>query len=69
MKGRNIAQNVYTMTNITDHCKKNKIPAVIMSIDFQKAFETIEWTAIEKVLKCLNFGNYFISAVMTLYNE
>ena len=69
MKGRNIAQNIHTLTSIIDYCNKAKTPAVIMSIDFEKAFDTIEWDAIKKILKRLNFGKYFVSAIMTLYND
>ena len=69
MKGRNIVQNIYSLNNIIDHCRGHKIPAVIISIDFEKAFDTIEWSGLQKILRRLNFRQFFINAVMALYND
>ena len=68
MKGKNIVKSIHTLTSIIDYCNKTKTPAVIMSIDFVKVFDTIEWDAIKKILKRLNL-EYFVSAIMTLYND
>ena len=69
MKNRSIAENRVQLTNIIYHCKSKKIASIIMSFDFEKAFDTIEWSAMEQLLNHLNFGPYFISAVKTLYTD
>ena len=56
IKNRNIADNILSLVNLLEHTKANNIPAIILSIDFEKAFDTIEWSAIEKTLRHLNFG-------------
>ena len=68
IKNRNMA-DVLSLVNAMDHCNKNKISAVILSFDFEKAFNTVEWPAITKILKRLNFGNFFVNAINTLYNN
>ena len=69
IKGRNISENILTLTNVIDYCNENNISAVLLSIDFHKAFESLEWDSIKMVLKHLNFGNWFIDAISTLYND
>ena len=62
MKNRNISENILSLLNVIDRCEKQKIEAVILSVDFHKAFDTIEWDAIYKVMEFLNFGPFFIEA-------
>ena len=38
-------------------------------IDFQKAFDTIEWCYLQCCLESFNFGPEFIRWVMTFYNN
>ena len=48
MKGRNIADNILQLTNILQECCDKEIEAVLISVDFKKAFDTMEWSAIKK---------------------
>ena len=47
----------------------NKIPGLLMLIDFEKAFDSISWSFIYKVLKFFGFGNYIIDWVKILNNN
>ena len=42
---------------------------MILSVDFEKAFDTVSWIAMIKVLKAFNFGNQFIDYVMLCYRN
>ena len=42
MKGRSIGENMIKLTNLIDHCNKNKIGAILITIDFEKAFDRVE---------------------------
>ena len=46
-----------------------KIPGIILTIDFEKAFDSIRWDFLYKCLKLYNFGTNFIYFTKTLYNE
>ena len=54
--GRFIAENVRTIYDILFETKNEELPALILSINFEKAFDTVSWNFIMKVLKYLNFG-------------
>ena len=52
-----------------DYCKKNNIASVLLSIDFEKAFDSTEWPAIRRALEKYGFGQFYIDAVFTLYTN
>ena len=49
------------------YCDINKIEAYIAQIDFEKAFDSIEWAFLFKTLDAFNFGKYFIKWIQILY--
>ena len=69
MKDRRICDNIIKLTNLMDYCKRRKIRALLISFDFQKAFDTVEWDAIDQTLDFCNFGPVFRAAVRTLYQN
>ncbi len=52
-----------------DHVEEEDTAALIMSIDFQKAFDCLEWDFIERTLTFLNFGEVFKRWIKTLYTD
>ena len=47
--------------------EQNEIPALLISIDFEKCFDTIEFTALKGAMQFFNFGEEFIKMVFLLY--
>ena len=43
--------------------------AYITQIDFEKAFDSVEWEFLFEALKILNFGENFIAWIKTLYTN
>ena len=39
-----------------EQTRKNNIPGIFASLDFSKAFDTLEWPCIQHALKLFNFG-------------
>ena len=64
-----IGDNVRTIEDIIAYSEKYNNDGVILSLDFQKAFDTIEWNFMHKVLEKLNFGNDLISWIEILYQN
>ena len=69
INGRFIGENIVRIFDIMDHVEEQKIPAVIMSIDYEKAFDCIEWKYIDKVLDFFGFGHEFRKWVTILYTD
>lgn len=69
IKKRFIGDNVRTIDDIIAYSEKYDYAGVILSLDFQKAFDTIEWNFMYKVLKKFNFGNDLISWIEILYQN
>ena len=50
-------------------CQKNGKNALLISFDFRKAFDTVEWEAIYLALKKFGFGDYYINLVRIIYTN
>ena len=66
--GRYIGENVRLIYDVLFETKKQNIPGIILSVDFEKAFDTVSWKFIEKVLKYFNFGPSIISWIKLFQN-
>ena len=56
MKGRSIAENILLIDGIISFAAENTKPGLLLLIDFEKAFDTLEWNLIEKSLRHFYFG-------------
>ncbi len=52
-----------------DIVNRENIPAVMILIYFEKAFDSLEWSFISKTLQYFNFGESMINWVKVLYNN
>ena len=66
VEGRFIGENIRLTYDIIDHCNKNKINGLIVLIDYEKAFDSINWDFITKTLKLFNFGDNIIKWITSL---
>lgn len=69
IKGRSISDNVLDLLTIIEHCKDNDLPALVISVDFYKVYDSVAFSAIEQILNAFNFGETFIKMVMTCFND
>ena len=69
LEGRFIGQNIRLIEDISFFTKNNNKPGIILSIDFEKAFDSVNWTFLTNTLKHLNFGEKIISYIHTVYNN
>ena len=68
ISGRFIGENVRIIYDVLFETKRQEIPGLILSIDFEKAFDTVSWKFIHKVLKYYNFGPSIISWIRLFQN-
>ena len=67
--GRYIGQNIRLLSDIMDYTDVMKSPGILLFVDFEKAFDTLEWPFILKALEEFNFGQNFIKWFSVLYNN
>ena len=56
VKGRFIAESMRLIADTMHFTKEKNIPGVAVFLDFEKAFDSIEWNCIHKCLETFNFG-------------
>lgn len=56
MKGRYIGENIRLLYDMLVYTQYEKIPGLLLLVDFEKAFDSISWKFIDKVLDFVNFG-------------
>jgi len=56
VKDRYIGENIRLISDIMEQTRKDKIPGILASLDFRKAFDTLEWSCLQHALKLFNFG-------------
>ena len=53
---RFIGENTRLIYDVMQYAEKENIPGLILLVDFEKAFDTVSWDFIDKVLENYNFG-------------
>ena len=46
-----------------------QIPGMLLFVDFEKAFDSLEWSFIEKTLNYYNFGRSLVAWISLLYTD
>jgi hypothetical protein len=57
MKGRYIGENIRQLYDTLLYTESEQIPGLLLLVDFEKAFDSISWSFIDKTLTFFNFGN------------
>lgn len=57
VKGRYIGENIRLINDIMEYTSLQNLPGILTSLDFRKAFDSIEWPFIMKTLDHFNFGS------------
>ena len=56
VKGRYIGQNIRLLSDIMEYLDAKKTSGLLLFIDFEKAFDSLEWDFMNKALNAFNFG-------------
>jgi hypothetical protein len=66
MKGRYIGENTRFIYDLMAYTEFKNIPGLLVLIDFEKAFDSISWSFIYKILEYFGFGKNFIEWIRIL---
>ena len=69
IKGRSIFDAIRTIDDILEYAKINSRTGILVAIDFEKAFDSLNRTFLVKVLQKFNFGTYFLQWIRTFYKN
>ena len=59
IKNRYIGFTARYLLDLIEYCEENSTPGILLSLDFQKAFDSLEWPFMLKSLDKYDFGSYF----------
>ena len=65
---RFIGENIRLIYDILFETKQQEIPGLLLSVDFQQAFDSVSWKFIAKTLDYYNFGPSFKKWIKTFQN-
>ena len=69
LKNRTIGENIRLIDSIIKYASTKQIPGLLLFIDFEKAFDSIEWPFIERILKHFNFGASLLTWFKLFYSN
>jgi exonuclease III len=69
IKNRSTFGNIRSIYDVINYINENKRDGIITFVDYEKAFDTVSWKFLFDCLKAYNFGDNFINAIKTLYNN
>ena len=69
IKDRYIGEIIRSIFDIMDFTVEENIPGLLIFIDFQKAFDSLEWNFLLRCLESFNFGASLIRWVFTFYKN
>ncbi len=69
MKGRHISNNIRLVLDLLDYSELVNDDALILFLDFYKAFDTVEHAFMYEALRHFGFGPKFVKTVQTLYKD
>ena len=69
LKGIFIGEKIRLIDGFINHTAAHNISGLLMFVDFEKAFETVEWSFIWNTLGSFNFGSSLISWIKLNYRN
>ena len=69
VSGRYIGECTRLVSDLIAKMKKKNLSGILLLIDFEKAFDTLEWSFIEKTLSFFNFGENIRKWIKIFYTK
>lgn len=65
IKGRYIGKNARLILDVFEYYMHNDLDGILLFVDFEKAFDSVEYNFMFKTLEKFNFGDEFIGMIKT----
>ena len=67
--GRSISENIILLGNAIHYDKQHHQTAIILALDFAKAYDRIQWHVMIAILKKIGFGPRFLNIINVMYKN
>ena len=67
IKNRFIGENILLIDCVIRYTAAKNIPGLLLFLDFEKEFDTLEWTFIQKPLKYFGYGPQLLKWINIFY--
>jgi hypothetical protein len=57
LSGRRISENIVYAANLLRYCHTRKAPTIVFKINFRKAFDSVNWASLLKILRARGFDD------------
>ena len=69
IKGRNITTNIRLMFDILEYTWAKQIPALAIMVDFEKAFDRVDYEVLYQILRFFGFSENFIKWIKVIFTD
>ena len=69
LRNRFIGENIRLVDSVINYANIKQIPGLLLFIDFERAFDSLEWSVIEKTLNYYNFGSSLVAWIRLFYTD
>ena len=69
LKGRFMGENIRLIDSVINYTAQQDIPGLLLFIDFEKAFDSLEWCFVNPTLQYFGFGPSLTNWVRTFYTN
>ena len=69
MKKRSISDNLMDLMTVLEVCEKDEINSLLVSFDFYKAFDSVEYQPLYKAMRAFNIGEKYIQMARNYYKD
>ena len=69
MNGRLCGENTRLISDVIEYSRITNLSSIILLADFEKAFDTVKWSFLTKILGYYGFGPNFIKWMSILYKD
>lgn len=69
LPGRFIGENLRTIQDVIDFTTSSSSPALLLALDFRKAFDCVRWQFIFRAFEEMGFGDSFVASVKTIFKN
>jgi hypothetical protein len=66
IRGWNITDNFAYAAELVQCCYKRRSPTIVLKLDFRKAFDSVDWAALDRILRARGFGDVWCSWIRAI---